>query len=191
MRPPRRRRRSSRSCVESRVLRDGRLRRAVPAGPRRRGDRSRRSSSRSPTGRPGRSRELAPSPIKLARRRSSGCASSSPSGSRIRRRVEILRAAARTRSWWSRTDRSSGRHVLDLPRLGCLNIHGSLLPRHRGASPIQSAILAGDATTGVTVIRMDAGVDTGPIVASATEPIAPARHVRDAARPPRRARRRR
>jgi methionyl-tRNA formyltransferase len=63
--------------------------------------------------------------------------------------------------------------VLDLPRLGCVNVHGSLLPRHRGASPIQSAILEGDDTTGVTVIRMDAGVDTGPIVAAATEKIAP------------------
>jgi methionyl-tRNA formyltransferase len=61
--------------------------------------------------------------------------------------------------------------VLDLPPLGCLNVHGSLLPRHRGASPIQSAILAGDATSGVTVIRMDAGVDTGPIVAAASEPV--------------------
>jgi methionyl-tRNA formyltransferase len=63
--------------------------------------------------------------------------------------------------------------VLDLPRLGCLNVHGSLLPRHRGASPIQSAILSGDATTGVTVIRMDAGVDTGPIVLSAPAAIEP------------------
>jgi methionyl-tRNA formyltransferase len=63
--------------------------------------------------------------------------------------------------------------VLDLPRLGCVNVHGSLLPRHRGASPIQSAILEGDESTGVTVIRMDAGVDTGPIVAAATERIAP------------------
>ena len=61
--------------------------------------------------------------------------------------------------------------VLDLPPLGCLNVHGSLLPRHRGASPIQSAILSGDATSGVTVIRMDAGVDTGPIVAAASEPV--------------------
>ena len=55
--------------------------------------------------------------------------------------------------------------VLDLPKLGCLNVHASLLPRWRGASPIATAILAGDERTGVTIIRMDAGVDTGPILA--------------------------
>lgn len=55
------------------------------------------------------------------------------------------------------------RPVLDLPRLGCLNVHGSLLPRWRGASPIQAAILAGDAVTGVSIMRMEAGMDTGPV----------------------------
>jgi len=54
--------------------------------------------------------------------------------------------------------------VLSLPRLGCLNVHASLLPRWRGAAPIQRAILAGDAETGVTLMRMDAGLDTGPIL---------------------------
>lgn len=54
--------------------------------------------------------------------------------------------------------------VLDLPRLGCINIHGSLLPRWRGAAPIQRAILAGDVQTGVTIMRMDAGLDTGPVL---------------------------
>jgi len=54
--------------------------------------------------------------------------------------------------------------VLTLPRLGCLNIHASLLPRWRGAAPIQRAILAGDATTGVTIMLMDAGLDTGPML---------------------------
>jgi methionyl-tRNA formyltransferase len=53
--------------------------------------------------------------------------------------------------------------VLDLPRLGCLNVHGSLLPRWRGASPVQAAILAGDALTGVSIMRMEAGMDTGPV----------------------------
>ncbi len=61
--------------------------------------------------------------------------------------------------------------VLDLPLLGCLNIHPSLLPRWRGAAPIQRAILAGDAATGVTIMRMDAGLDTGPILAQRTMPI--------------------
>lgn len=53
--------------------------------------------------------------------------------------------------------------VLDLPRLGCVNVHGSLLPRWRGASPVQAAILAGDAETGVSIMKMDAGMDTGPV----------------------------
>lgn len=54
--------------------------------------------------------------------------------------------------------------ILDLPRQGCLNVHGSLLPRWRGAAPIQAAILAGDPETGITIMKMDPGVDTGPIL---------------------------
>ena len=54
--------------------------------------------------------------------------------------------------------------VLDIPRYGCLNVHASLLPRWRGAAPITFAILAGDAVTGVTIMLMDAGMDTGPIL---------------------------
>jgi methionyl-tRNA formyltransferase len=54
--------------------------------------------------------------------------------------------------------------VLDVPRLGCLNIHASLLPRWRGAAPIQRAILAGDTRTGITIMKMDAGLDTGPML---------------------------
>jgi methionyl-tRNA formyltransferase len=56
--------------------------------------------------------------------------------------------------------------VLTSPRLGCINIHASLLPRWRGAAPIQRALLAGDTKTGVTLMRMDAGLDTGPMLAS-------------------------
>lgn len=62
--------------------------------------------------------------------------------------------------------------VLDAPRLGCLNLHGSLLPRWRGAAPIQRAIMAGDKVTGVQVMRMEAGLDTGPVLLSETVPIA-------------------
>ena len=54
--------------------------------------------------------------------------------------------------------------VLDLPRFGCINVHGSLLPRWRGAAPIQAAILNGDSETGITIMCMDAGVDTGPLL---------------------------
>ena len=56
------------------------------------------------------------------------------------------------------------KHVLDMPRLASLNVHASLLPRWRGAAPIQAAILAGDEQTGVTIMAMDAGLDTGPIL---------------------------
>jgi methionyl-tRNA formyltransferase len=56
------------------------------------------------------------------------------------------------------------RTVLDAPRLGCLNVHASLLPRWRGAAPIQRAILAGDAATGVAIMQMEAGLDTGPVL---------------------------
>ncbi len=61
--------------------------------------------------------------------------------------------------------------VLDAPRLGCINIHASLLPRWRGAAPIQRAIQAGDAETGVTIMQMDAGLDTGPELLRAAVPI--------------------
>jgi len=56
--------------------------------------------------------------------------------------------------------------ILDAPREGCINVHASLLPRWRGAAPIQRAILAGDDMTGVTIMQMDAGLDTGPIIDS-------------------------
>jgi methionyl-tRNA formyltransferase len=63
--------------------------------------------------------------------------------------------------------------VLDLPRHGCLNIHASLLPRWRGAAPIQRAILAGDSETGITIMQMDAGLDTGAMLLKHALPIAP------------------
>jgi methionyl-tRNA formyltransferase len=62
---------------------------------------------------------------------------------------------------------------LDAPRLGALNIHASLLPRWRGAAPIQRAILAGDRETGISIMQMDAGLDTGPILAQQAMPILP------------------
>ena len=62
--------------------------------------------------------------------------------------------------------------VLDAPRHGCLNIHASILPRWRGAAPIHRAVMAGDAVTGVTIMRMEAGLDTGPMLAFARTPVA-------------------
>jgi methionyl-tRNA formyltransferase len=63
--------------------------------------------------------------------------------------------------------------VLDLPKFGCINIHGSLLPRGRGAAPIQASILAGDPETGITIMKMDSGVDTGPMLNQRAIPISP------------------
>ena len=63
--------------------------------------------------------------------------------------------------------------MLDAPRRGCLNIHASLLPRWRGAGPIQAAVLAGDAETGVTIMQMDAGLDTGAMLLREAVPIGP------------------
>jgi methionyl-tRNA formyltransferase len=65
------------------------------------------------------------------------------------------------------------RAVLDAPRVGCINVHASLLPRWRGAAPIQWSIVHGDAVSGVTLMLMDEGMDTGPILAAASTPIEP------------------
>jgi len=61
--------------------------------------------------------------------------------------------------------------ILDAPKMGCLNIHGSLLPRWRGAAPVQRAILAGDEETGITVMQMEAGLDTGPMLLKSETPV--------------------
>lgn len=63
--------------------------------------------------------------------------------------------------------------ILELPRLGALNVHGSLLPRWRGAAPVERALMAGDAETGVCIMQMDAGLDTGPVFLACPEPIRP------------------
>ncbi|MEA2757001.1 MAG: methionyl-tRNA formyltransferase [Aliidongia sp.] len=65
------------------------------------------------------------------------------------------------------------RAILDAPRLGCVNVHASLLPRWRGAAPIQRALLAGDSATGVTIMQMEAGLDTGPMLLAGSVPIGP------------------
>ncbi len=63
--------------------------------------------------------------------------------------------------------------VLDLPKYGCINVHGSILPRWRGAAPIQAALLAGDTETGITIMKMDPGIDTGPMLSQRYLPIQP------------------
>ena len=61
--------------------------------------------------------------------------------------------------------------ILDAPRLGCFNLHGSILPRWRGAAPIHRAVMAGDKVAGVQVMKMDVGLDTGPVMLTATTPV--------------------
>ena len=63
--------------------------------------------------------------------------------------------------------------VLDIPRLGCINVHGSLLPKWRGAAPIQRAVEAGDKETGICIMQMDGGLDTGPVISVARCAIEP------------------
>ncbi len=63
--------------------------------------------------------------------------------------------------------------ILALPRLGCINVHASILPRWRGAAPIQRAVLAGDRETGIAIMQMDPGLDTGPVFTTVTTPIGP------------------
>ena len=61
--------------------------------------------------------------------------------------------------------------LLEIPELGCINVHASLLPRHRGASPIAHAIIEGDAETGVSIMRLEEGLDSGPVYATRARPL--------------------
>lgn len=125
----------------------------------------------------GRGLKLQPSPVKLLAL-AHGWAVQQPHGLRLDGRWADDAAAARAALQAAQPDvlvvAAYGlilpRWVLQLPRLGCLNIHASLLPRWRGAAPIQRAIEAGDACTGITIMQMDEGLDTGPIVL--VEPLA-------------------
>ena len=120
----------------------------------------------------GRGRQLASSPVKLAAQRS-GVPLSQP----VTLKAEADRADLA--AWQADVlvvvayGLILPRAALELPRLGCVNIHASLLPRWRGAAPIQRAILAGDAQTGVSIMRMDVGLDTGPVFLERTVAIAP------------------
>ncbi|MCL2829608.1 MAG: methionyl-tRNA formyltransferase [Betaproteobacteria bacterium] len=90
----------------------------------------------------------------------------------IRDTLEILRSKAADAMIVAAYGLILPQEILDLPRHGCLNIHASLLPRWRGAAPIQRALLAGDAKTGVCIMQMDAGLDTGGILTCQETPIA-------------------
>ena len=120
----------------------------------------------------GRGRQLASSPVKLAAQRS-GVPLSQPATLKTEADRADLAAWQADVLVVVAYGLILPRAALELPRLGCVNIHASLLPRWRGAAPIQRAILAGDAQTGVSIMRMDVGLDTGPVFLERTVAIAP------------------
>ena len=128
----------------------------------------------------GRGMRLQPSAVKT-RALAYGLAIAQPQGLRLDGRYSDDAAAARVRIDAAQADvmvvAAYGlilpQWVLDMPRLGCLNVHASLLPRWRGAAPIHRAVEAGDTETGITIMQMDAGLDTGDMLLQAALPIAP------------------
>lgn len=110
----------------------------------------------------GRGRQLRPSPVKEAAL-AADIPLYQPASLRKETALEPIRAWAPDAIVVAAFGQILRPHLLDLPPLGCINVHASLLPRWRGASPIQHAILAGDAKTGVTLMKMDPGLDTGPM----------------------------
>jgi len=120
----------------------------------------------------GRGQSLVPPPVKLAALRL-GISIMQPEKLRLPEAMNQLQAWAPDLIVVAAFGQILRPAVLDLPRFGCINVHGSLLPRGRGAAPIQAAILAGDKETGITIMKMDPGVDTGPILSQRAIPIAP------------------
>lgn len=118
----------------------------------------------------GRGRSLRPPPVKLLAE-SLGLPVIQPERLRAPEAIAQLRAWAPDLIVVAAYGQILRPDVLELPAFGCLNVHASLLPRWRGAAPIQAAILNGDSETGVTIMRMDAGVDTGPILSQRATPI--------------------
>jgi len=118
----------------------------------------------------GRGRKLAPSPVKQAAL-AAGVAVEQPETLRDVAARERLRAYAPDLMIVVAYGLILPKSVLATPRLGCWNVHASLLPRWRGAAPIQRAILAGDSETGVDLMQMEAGLDTGPVLLEARTPI--------------------
>ncbi len=118
----------------------------------------------------GRELRLVPTPVKQVAE-AAGVPVLQPMKARLPEFLEQLRALAPDLIVVAAYGQLLPQALLDIPRLGCLNVHTSLLPRHRGAAPIQWAIAEGDAVTGVTIMKMDAGLDTGPTLASVETPI--------------------
>lgn len=121
----------------------------------------------------GRGRKLTPSPVKVVAQ-DAGLRLLQPKSLRTEEAVAELAAFDPDLIVVAAFGQILRKSVLDLPSLGCLNVHASLLPRWRGAAPVAAAIRAGDAETGVTIMLMDEGMDTGPILAQRAIPITPA-----------------
>ena len=119
----------------------------------------------------GRGNRLAPSPVKAAAL-AAGLLVEQPERLRRPEPLAVLAALAPDLIVVAAYAQILSQRVLDLPRFGCLNVHASLLPRYRGAAPIQAALLAGDSRSGVCIMRMEAGLDTGPMLGCYEEPIA-------------------
>jgi methionyl-tRNA formyltransferase len=120
----------------------------------------------------GRGRHLAPPPVKLAAEEL-GLTVLQPPTLRDAEPLDAIRALRPEAIVAVAYGQILRRELLDIPPRGVLNVHPSLLPRHRGASPIAGAILAGDDETGVSIMLMDAGMDTGPMLAERRVPISP------------------
>ena len=120
----------------------------------------------------GRGRTLRPSPVQAAAE-AAGLPVETPARFRDAQALEDFAALGLDAAVVVAYGQILPQAALDAPRLGCLNLHASLLPRWRGAAPIQRAIMAGDAETGVAVMQMEAGLDTGPVLAEARTAIGP------------------
>jgi methionyl-tRNA formyltransferase len=118
----------------------------------------------------GRGRRLIPPAVKVAAEKL-GIAVHQPSSLRNKTVVDELRALAPDLIVVAAYGQILRPAVIEIPRHGVLNVHASLLPRHRGAAPIPAAILAGDAETGVSIMQIDQGLDTGPVLGRRTTPI--------------------
>lgn len=119
----------------------------------------------------GRNRQMQASPVNLAAE-SAGIPVFQPEKIRRPEAIEVLRQWPADLFIVAAFGQILPQTVLDVPRFGSINIHASLLPRWRGAAPIQAVIRAGDVDTGITIMRMDAGLDTGPILTQRAIPLA-------------------
>lgn len=118
----------------------------------------------------GRSKELQPSPVKVCAERH-GIPIFQPRRIKVPEAVAVLRKYEAEVYIVAAFGQILSQEILDIPRYGCLNIHASLLPKYRGASPIQHAIIDGEERTGITIMQMDAGIDTGDMLYQREMPI--------------------